>query len=93
MTQNEQNFINKINEMQNIIELQKKAISERDAKIEELSTKKPKDSEKCDYRVAKKSGGQCSSLCNVSDKFFWNEETKLCQIKDEFRYLLKQNTL
>ena len=36
MTQNEQNFINKINEMQNIIEWQKKAISERDDKIEEL---------------------------------------------------------
>ena len=36
MTQNEQNFINKINEMQNIIEWQKKAISERDSKIEKI---------------------------------------------------------
>jgi hypothetical protein len=33
MTQNEENFINKINELQNVIEWQKKAISQRDDEL------------------------------------------------------------
>ena len=36
MTQNEQNLINKINELQNVIEWQKKTILQRELKIQEL---------------------------------------------------------
>lgn len=36
MTENEQNFVNKINELQNVVEWQKKTISQRESKIKEL---------------------------------------------------------
>ena len=71
MTQNEQNYINKINEMQNIIEWQKKAIAERDAKIVELESLYMCDG--CDYEdgnIAYLNGIDCNlcSRCHT-DKF------------------------
>lgn len=63
--------------------------------LKEKLTRKPKekplkDAVKCDYKVARKEGG-CDSLCLMSNRFFWNPNKKLCQIKDEYRYLLKDN--
>lgn len=55
-------------------------------------TRKPKikDAVKCVYKIARKVGG-CNSACPESEKFFWNAERKLCQIKDEYRHLLKDH--
>ena len=47
-----------------------------------------KDSIKCICKMAQNKNG-CKALCSVSDKFIWNPKTKLCQIKDKYRYMLK----
>jgi|GEM_PF-4281025 len=74
--------------MQTILELNKEAILK--AMIQpKKRVNQPKDSVKCDCKAARRDDGNCSVLCTVSHQFFWNSERKVCQIKDEFRHLLK----
>lgn len=70
-------------------------INEAIAELEPLnapktSTKKIKDAVKCDYKAARSEDGNCSALCTMSGQFYWNSERKMCQIKDEYRHLLKE---
>ena len=48
-----------------------------------------KDSVRCTCKMAQNKNG-CKIICSISDKFIWNSQTKLCQIKEEFRYMLKE---
>lgn len=68
-----------------------KELEAENAKLKEPKkrVKQQKDFVKCDYKAARRDDGNCSSLCTVSHQFFWNSERKVCQIKDEFRNLLK----
>lgn len=57
--------------MQTILELNKEAILK--AMIQpKKRVKQIKNSVKCDYKVARKEDGKCSSVCLMSEKFFWN---------------------
>lgn len=74
--------------MQTILELNKEAILKSIIQPKKR-VKQQKDSVKCDYKAARSKDGNCSALCTVSHNYFWNSERKVCQIKDEFRFLLK----
>ena len=73
MTQNEQNYINKINEMQDVIECQKKAIAERNSKIEELESLYS-----CDGCINKPLEGEnYDELCGQCRRFYGDHYTIL----------------